>query len=80
MTSVTVIEYSLPVNSWVTLKVYDVLGREVATLVQGLLDAGYKSIVWDGTMNNGQQVSGGIYFYKMSAGDYTSTKKLLLLK
>ncbi len=76
----TVIDYSLPVNSWVTLKVYDVLGREIITLVEGLQDAGYKSVIWDGTKNNGLQVSGGIYFYKLCAGDFSSTKKLLLLK
>ncbi len=52
-----------------------VLGREVATLVDGEQTAGYKSIVWDAAY-----VSSGTYFYRLTAGSFTETKKLVLLK
>ncbi|MGA2624739.1 MAG: SBBP repeat-containing protein [Bacteroidota bacterium] len=72
---VTTINYQLPKQSHVTLKVFDVLGREVATLVNGEQAAGYKSVRW-----NAANMPSGIYFYRMNAGIYTDTKKLLLLK
>jgi len=70
-----VISYYLPVNSFVTLKVYDVLGREVETLVNKNEAAGYKSVTFDGS-----KLSSGVYFYRLEAGAYHDTKKLLLLK
>ena len=71
----TMISYQLPVNSLVTLKVYDVLGREVATLVNGRQSAGYHHISF-----NGANLSSGVYFYRLETGSYTNTKKFLLLK
>lgn len=71
----TTISYQLPKQSKVTLKLFDVLGREVATLVNSEQGAGYKSVSW-----NGEKVPSGIYFYRMTAGAFTETKKLLLLK
>ncbi len=71
----TVISYQLPVNSYVTLKVYNVLGEEVATLVNGMQDAGYKSITFDAS-----SIPSGMYMYKLQAGTYTDVKKLILLK
>ncbi|MBI5216604.1 MAG: T9SS type A sorting domain-containing protein [Ignavibacteriae bacterium] len=72
---VTVISYQLKVKSDVTLKIYDVLGQEVATLVHQTQDAGYKSIEWDAS-----NIESGIYFYRLTAGNFVETKKLLLVK
>jgi hypothetical protein len=71
----TVISYQLPVNSVVTLKVYEVVGREVRTLVHARQSAGQYSIQFEG--NN---LSSGVYFYRLHAGDFSSVKKLVLMK
>ena len=54
---------------------FDLLGRTVATLVEGNEPPGYKSVRWDAS-----RVAGGVYFYRLNAGSFTSVKKLLLLK
>lgn len=71
----TVIGYQLPVNSFVTLKVYDVIGREVTTLVDEREQAGTHNVKFDGT-----DLPSGVYLYQIIAGNYISTKKMLLLK
>jgi hypothetical protein len=71
----TVISYQLPVTSDVTLKVYDILGREVATLVDEMKSAGSCEVKFDAS-----KLSSGIYFYKIQAGSYTETRKLVLMK
>ncbi len=71
----TTINYQLPKDAHVTLKVYDILGREVATLVDGEQSAGYHEVSFDGS-----NFASGVYFYKMTAGNYTAVKKLMLLK
>ena len=71
----TQIQFSLPATGFVTLKVYDALGREVATLVNERKDAGTY-----GAMLNAASLSSGIYFYRFSAGPFVETKKMLLLK
>ncbi|MDP2208395.1 MAG: T9SS type A sorting domain-containing protein [Bacteroidota bacterium] len=81
---VTHISYSLPDAGYVTLKVYDVLGREVATLVDGYKDAGYYEAAWDARLNNvvGQasNIPSGVYFYRLQSGNFNSVKKMLLLR
>ena len=72
---ITTIKYGLPQESNVTLKVFDILGREVSTLVNEHQDAGYHQIYWDAS-----GYSSGIYFYQIQAGEFIDTKKLLLLK
>jgi len=71
----TTIKYQLPVYSFVTLKIHDILGREVASLVNEWQNAGYYSVVFNGT-----DLSSGVYFYRFYNGYYNNTKKLLLLK
>ncbi|HOJ17732.1 MAG: T9SS type A sorting domain-containing protein [Ignavibacteriales bacterium] len=71
----TVISYNLPVESKVTLKIYDVLGNEVATLVNGQMLAGTHSVTF-----NASGLPSGIYLYSIQAGNFTSTKKLMLTK
>ncbi|MBI2428156.1 MAG: T9SS type A sorting domain-containing protein [Ignavibacteriales bacterium] len=71
----TTIEYQLPRHSFVSLKIYDLLGREVASLVNEEMNAGVHKATW-----NGANFSSGMYFARMTAGQFASTKKLLLLK
>jgi hypothetical protein len=71
----TEISYQLPMKSYVTLKVYNVLGKEVATLVNRELSAGSYTEKW-----NASQFASGIYFYKLQAGSSTATMKLVLMK
>lgn len=71
----TIISYQLPVRSSVMLKIYDVLGREVATLVNGEKPAGTYSVNF-----NASELAGGIYFYRLQTGTLSETKKLTVLK
>jgi photosystem II stability/assembly factor-like uncharacterized protein len=71
----TTISWQSPVGSWQTLKVYDLLGREVATLVDEYKPAGRYEVEFDGS-----KLSSGAYLYKLTAGEFTSVKKLMLLK
>jgi hypothetical protein len=71
----TVISYQLPVNSDVLLKIFDVLGSEIATLVDEYKPAGKYEVEFDAS-----RLASGIYFYKLQAGDYTSVKKMILIK
>ncbi len=73
----TTINYSVPKSSFVTLKVYDILGKEVTTLVDEEKKAGSYSIQLSATSN---LLSNGVYFYRIHAGDFVETKKLILLK
>jgi hypothetical protein len=73
----TIISYQLSVSSWVTLKVFDVLGRELATLVNEKKEAGYHNFEF--RISNSELAS-GVYFYRLTAGDFVQTKKLLLMK
>lgn len=76
----TTINFSVPQNGNVSLKIYDVLGRHVATLVDGSYSAGNYNLMWNATDVNGNLVSNGIYFYKLEAGSYRATKRMLFLK
>ena len=71
----TVIQYSLPVDGYVRLKVYNILGEEVATLVNEVQYAGYKSVEWDAS-----SLPSGMYFYRLTVGNLTEMKKMVLLK
>jgi hypothetical protein len=71
----TTITYELPIASQVTLSVYDVLGREVSVLVNGRKNAGVHEVKFDGV-----NLPSGVYFYRLQAGDFCQSKKLVLLK
>ena len=77
---VTQIRYDLPEKSNVTLLIYDILGREVATLLNGELEPGYHSVMWNGQNKMGQAVGAGMYFYSIQADAFRQTKKMVLLK
>jgi len=78
----TTISYQVPEgqNASVKLNVYDISGRLVATLVDEVREAGSYTVFWDGTDRNGRKVSSGVYFYRMVAGDYVQTRKMVMLK
>ncbi len=82
----TTIRFALPTASTVTLRVYDLLGREVQTLVQENRPAGYHSVVWDGRDRNGIPAASGAYFFRIEArptdagAPFTAMKKMMLLK
>jgi hypothetical protein len=71
----TTIRYELPTRSHVVLKVYNLLGQEVATLVDEKIEAGRYKVVWDAIAH-----PSGVYYYRLQAGSFTETKKLVLLK
>lgn len=76
----TLIQYGLKENGSVKITIYDILGRVVKTLVNEFQDAGYKSVLWDGTNENGNNISSGVYIYKIEAGDFIDSKKMLLIR
>jgi len=71
----TTIEFALPQSSHVVLKIYNILGEEMATLVEGQLEAGYHKTVWGAS-----SLPSGVYFYRLTAENFVVTKKLMLLK
>jgi hypothetical protein len=71
----TTINYELPKSSHVTLKIYNTLGQEVATLVNAVEEPGYKSVEW-----NASGAASGVYFYRLQAGDFVQVRKLLVLR
>ena len=77
---VTKLRYTIPKNSLVSIIIYDMLGRQVKTLVNQTQNAGYASVIWDATNDYGKPVSAGIYLYQIQAGEYIQTKKMVLLK
>ncbi len=76
----TTINYALPTASNVKIVIYDMLGREVRSLVNDEIAAGVHSIVWDGRNNFGGQVASGMYIYRVVAGNYSAVKKMIMLK
>jgi hypothetical protein len=76
----TAISYQLSTVSKVQIKVYDILGKEIATLVNGEKPAGKYQITWKGTDNYGNKVSSGVYFYRIITNNFVQTKKMILLK
>jgi photosystem II stability/assembly factor-like uncharacterized protein len=77
---ITTIKYNLPKTSKVILKVYNLLGQEVRTLVNGVKAAGHHGVVWDGRDQFNRAVSSGVYIYSTQAGLYLQSKKMVLLK
>ena len=77
---VTKIEYDIPEEGNMSLRVYDLMGREVRTLVNGLQRAGYHEILWNGMNNKGEQVAAGLYLYQMKSEGLTKTMKMVLIK
>lgn len=77
---VTNVEFGIGSREWVTLKVYDLLGREVRTLVNERKAPGIYRVQWDGTNDAGKPVASGIYLYRLRAGDRMLTRKMVLMR
>ena len=76
----TLINYQLPKLTHITLRIHDLSGKLVRTLVDERKMPGCHSVVWEGTDDSGEQVPGGVYFYRLTTGPNTATKKLILLR
>jgi hypothetical protein len=76
----TKIGYLIPKACQVKLEVFNILGQRVKTLVDEVQTAGKKEVTWDGKGENGNEVASGVYFYKLQAGDFTQTKKMVLIR
>jgi flagellar hook assembly protein FlgD len=76
----TTIRFSLPSSERVTLNVYSASGALVRTLVDGVQPSGSHSFTWNGVDNSGNAVSSGVYFYRLNAGKFNDTRKMVLLK
>jgi len=74
------IAYALPTECQVTLIVYNLIGQKVRVLVDEYQNAGNKSVKWDGTDDQGREVTSGVYFYRIQAGDFVQSKKMVLMK
>ena len=78
---ITRIGFGVPEDATVSLKIYNILGKEVRTLVNNqFMEAGYKNIVWNARNENGERVPTGIYFVLMNSGSFMQSKKMVLLK
>jgi hypothetical protein len=77
---VTTIHYDIPEETHVNLIVYDILGREVKMLLNQTEQPGYKSIRWNGRNNAGQEISAGMYFYRLETTGFVKVHKMVLLK
>ncbi len=76
----TSIRFSLPATETVRLKIYNARGQLVRTLIDGTRAAGHYTLKWHAITDNGQQVSSGIYFYRLDAGKFTQIRKMVLLR
>lgn len=76
----TAISYALPEAAFVTLKIYNLQGKQVRTLVKSRQTANQHQVVWDSKDDNGKPVAAGVYLYRLEAGNFTNTKRLILLK
>lgn len=76
----TTIRFSLPYKTDVTVTVYDLLGRNIRTLIDNNLPAGNHSVVWDGRLENDAEAASGIYFYRIESDSFSESRKMLLLK
>ena len=67
-------------NTHVNIEVYNIRGQRVKTLVNDYFPAGEHSVMWDGKDENGHAVSSGMYLYRMTAGEYSETRRMVLMK
>lgn len=76
----TNVRFQIPESGEVTIKIYDILGREIRTLFNQEVQRGTYTAEWDGLSDDGTKMSSGTYFYRMVAGEFVQTKKMLLIK
>jgi hypothetical protein len=76
----TTIKYQMPAAGEATLIIYNLLGQQVRTLLKETMDAGFHSVVWDGKDQAGKQVASGVYIYRLQSGDFSTARRMMLLK
>ena len=76
----TTIQYALPEDGDVQLVIYNTTGQTVRTLVGASQPAGYHRVMWDSRDAGGDLVSGGVYFYRMTVGEFSQTRRMILLR
>jgi hypothetical protein len=76
----TSIRFAVREPGYVSLAVYNVIGQRIRSLVGGEMGAGEYTVTWDGSDDNGSEIASGIYFYRISAGDFVQCRKMILLK
>ncbi|MBD3178244.1 MAG: T9SS type A sorting domain-containing protein, partial [Candidatus Latescibacteria bacterium] len=76
----TLIRFDLPHATYVNLRIYNAGGKLVAEIADGIMEAGYREIVWKGQDRSGSRVASGVYFYRLIAGDFSQTRKMVLLR
>ena len=76
----TTITFNLPHPAQVRLHVYNIMGQKVITLIDRAMEAGIQTVTWDGVNSYGRSVSSGVYLYRLEAGTFHETRKMLLLK
>jgi len=76
----TTIQYQLARRGHVALEIYNMLGQKIYTLVNEIQNTGQHSVIWDGINDTGSRIASGIYFYQMKTGEFSATKKLLLIR
>lgn len=76
----TTLRYHLSESSLVSLKIYDVLGREIKSKEMGTQTPGWQSVYWDGLNGSGQQVVAGVYLARLTANDHSGVVKMLLVR
>ena len=77
---ITTLRYDLPEQANVNIIIYDIMGREVRTLVNQTQEAGFKSVLWNATNDFGKPVSAGVYLYQIRAGNFMQARKMVLLR
>ena len=78
--STTTIRYQLPQTTQVVLKIYNIFGQEVRTLINARQPAGANAVVWDGRDESGKEVSSGIYIYRLQTGESIQSRKLSFVR
>jgi hypothetical protein len=76
----TMISFSIPNEGTISINVYNIRGQKVRNLVNGDYSSGHHSVVWDGTNDSGVSVGSGVYLYRINAGEFTATRKMVLMK
>ena len=77
---VTTIQYELPKATQVTLEIYNMLGQRVRTLIQAKQAQGIHRVKWDGTNDSGQAMPSGVYIYRLKSKDFTTSRRMLLVR
>jgi flagellar hook assembly protein FlgD len=76
----TKIRYGLKENTYVSINIYNLMGKHIRSYINTVQDAGYQTILWNATDASGQPVPAGMYIYSITAGDFRQTRKMILLK